>query len=69
MELAVPPPKRRSVLAYPATGRSIPLISPAEGVSEEMIRQLVETFYDRVIRDPSSGRSSTRSCPAAGACT
>lgn len=38
-----------------ATGRSIPIISPAEGVSEELIRQLVETFYDRVIRDPELG--------------
>ena len=42
-------------MAHSATGRSIPLISPAEGVSEEMIRQLVETFYDRVIRDPELG--------------
>jgi len=42
-------------LAHSAIGRSIPLISPAEGVSEEMIRQLVETFYDRVIRDPELG--------------
>ncbi|WP_262299632.1 group III truncated hemoglobin [Microvirga sesbaniae] len=38
-----------------ATGRSIPIISPAEGVSEALIRQLVETFYDRVIRDPELG--------------
>jgi hemoglobin len=42
-------------LAQSAAGRSIPLISPAEGVTEEMIRQLVETFYDRVIRDPELG--------------
>jgi hemoglobin len=42
-------------LAHSATGRSIPIISPAEGVSEELIRQLVETFYDRVIRDPDLG--------------
>ncbi len=38
-----------------ATGRSIPIISPAEGVSEALIRQLVETFYDRVLRDPELG--------------
>ena len=35
--------------------RSIPIISPAEGVSEALIRKLVETFYDRVIRDPELG--------------
>lgn len=38
-----------------ATGRSIPIVSPAEGVSEALIRELVETFYDRVIRDPELG--------------
>lgn len=38
-----------------AAGRSIPIVTPAEGVSEELIRQLVETFYDRVIRDPELG--------------
>jgi len=38
-----------------ATGRSIPIVSPAEGVSEDLIRQLVETFYDCVIRDPELG--------------
>ena len=42
-------------MAHSATGRSIPIISPAVGVTEEMIRQLVETFYDRVIRDPELG--------------
>jgi hemoglobin len=42
-------------LAHSATGRSIPIISPAEGVTEELIRELVETFYDRVIRDPELG--------------
>ncbi len=42
-------------MAHSATGRSIPIISPAEGVTEEMIRHLVETFYDRVIRDPELG--------------
>ena len=42
-------------MAHSATGRSIPIISPAEGVTEEMIRELVETFYDRVIRDPELG--------------
>jgi hemoglobin len=38
-----------------ATDHSIPIVSPAEGVSEDLIRQLVETFYDRVIRDPELG--------------
>jgi hemoglobin len=38
-----------------ATGRSIPIVSPAEGVSEALIRELVETFYGRVIRDPELG--------------
>lgn len=38
-----------------ATGRSIPIITPAEGVTEALIRQLVETFYDRVLRDPELG--------------
>jgi hemoglobin len=42
-------------LAHSATGRSIPIISPAEGVTEALIRELVETFYDRVIRDPELG--------------
>lgn len=42
-------------MAPSATGRSIPIISPAEGVTEAMIRELVETFYDRVIRDPELG--------------
>ncbi|MBM6582372.1 group III truncated hemoglobin [Microvirga sp. BT689] len=42
-------------MAPSAPGRSIPIISPAEGVSEELIRELVETFYDRVIRDPDLG--------------
>jgi hemoglobin len=42
-------------LAHSATGRSIPIISTAEGVSEALIRELVETFYDRVIRDPELG--------------
>lgn len=37
------------------TGRSIPLITPAEGVTEEMIRELVVTFYDRVLKDPELG--------------
>ena len=35
--------------------RSIPIATPAKGVSEELIRQLVETFYERVIRDPELG--------------
>jgi hemoglobin len=38
-----------------AAGRSIPIISPAEGVTEELVRDLVETFYDRVIHDPELG--------------
>jgi hemoglobin len=42
-------------LAHSATGRSIPIVSPAEGVTEDLIRDLVETFYDRVIRDPELG--------------
>jgi hemoglobin len=42
-------------LTQSATGRSIPIISPAEGVTEVMVRELVETFYDRVIRDPELG--------------
>lgn len=37
------------------TGRSIPLGTPAEGVTEEMIRELVVTFYDRVLQDPELG--------------
>ncbi|SCZ09290.1 group III truncated hemoglobin [Microvirga guangxiensis] len=36
-------------------GRSIPIITPAEGVTEEMIRELVVTFYDRVLKDPELG--------------
>lgn len=35
--------------------RTIPLIEPARGVTEDMIRRLVETFYDRVLRDPELG--------------
>lgn len=42
-------------MAHSATGRSIPLISPAEGVTEALIRELVVTFYDRVVRDPELG--------------
>jgi hemoglobin len=42
-------------LAHSATGRSIPIITPAEGVTEEMIRELVFTFYDRVLQDPELG--------------
>ncbi len=40
---------------HTATGRSIPIIAPAEGVTEEMIRELVVTFYDRVLQDPELG--------------
>jgi hemoglobin len=32
--------------------RNIPIATPAEGVSEPLIRHLVETFYDRVLQDP-----------------
>jgi hemoglobin len=42
-------------LDHSAAGRSIPLISPAQGVSETLIRRLVETFYSRVLDDPSLG--------------
>ncbi|WP_457090221.1 group III truncated hemoglobin [Microvirga sp. P5_D2] len=42
-------------MAPSATGRSIPIITPAEGVTEEMIRELVVTFYDRVLQDPKLG--------------
>ena len=42
-------------MAHSAASRSIPIVSPAEGVSEELIRALVEAFYDRVIRDPELG--------------
>jgi hemoglobin len=34
---------------------TIPLIEPARGVTEETIRLLVETFYDRVLRDEELG--------------
>jgi hemoglobin len=48
--------KRRAALVHSAEERrSIPIITPAEGVSEALIRQLVETFYERVIRDPDLG--------------
>ena len=42
-------------MAHSATGRNIPLITPAEGVTEEMIRELVVTFYERVLKDPELG--------------
>ena len=38
-----------------APSRSIPIITPAKGVTEEMIRELVVTFYDRVLKDPELG--------------
>jgi hemoglobin len=47
--------RRKALADSAATGRSIPIVSPAEGVSDDLIRQLVETFYDRVIRDPELG--------------
>jgi hemoglobin len=34
---------------------AIPLIEPAKGVTEDMIRRLVETFYDRVLQDEELG--------------
>jgi hemoglobin len=34
------------------TSRSIPIVSPAQGVSEPLVRRLVEAFYGRVLRDP-----------------
>ncbi len=34
---------------------AIPLIEPARGVTESMIRLLVETFYERVLRDEELG--------------
>ncbi|HZH52917.1 MAG TPA: group III truncated hemoglobin [Microvirga sp.] len=43
-------------MAHSATGtRSIPIISPAEGVTEALIQRLVRTFYGRVIEDPDLG--------------
>jgi hemoglobin len=42
-------------LAHSATGRSIPLITPAHGFTEEMIRELVVTFYGRVLKDRDLG--------------
>jgi hemoglobin len=36
----------------PAASRSIQIIGPAEGVTEPLIRRLVETFYGRVLQDP-----------------
>jgi hemoglobin len=35
-----------------ANTRSIPIVTPAQGVSEVLIRRLVEAFYERVLRDP-----------------
>ncbi len=37
------------------TARSIPLGTPVAGVSEEMIRELVVTFYSRVLSDAELG--------------
>ena len=34
---------------------AIPLIEPARGVTEDLIRRLVETFYDRVLEDEELG--------------
>lgn len=43
-------------MAHPtATGRSIPIVTPAADITEEMIRALVVTFYDRVLTDPELG--------------
>ncbi len=38
-----------------SASRSIPIIAPAEGVSEALIRRLVHTFYGRVLEDPDLG--------------
>jgi hemoglobin len=44
--------KETRALAHSATtGRSIPIIAPVRGVSEALVRQLVETFYGRVLQD------------------
>ena len=37
------------------SSQSIPLIEPAQGVTEELIRRLVHHFYDRVLEDPQLG--------------
>ncbi|MCB5173816.1 MULTISPECIES: group III truncated hemoglobin [Microvirga] len=42
-------------MAYSATNRSISIIAPARGVTEALIRRLVETFYGRVLQDPDLG--------------
>lgn len=34
---------------------SIPLIEPAKGVTEDLIRRLVRSFYSRVLKDPELG--------------
>lgn len=34
---------------------SIPLIEPAKGVTEDIIRRLVRSFYSRVLQDPELG--------------
>ncbi len=39
---------------------SIPLIEPARGITEELIKQLVGCFYDRVLQDPDLGPIFTR---------
>ncbi len=39
----------------PTTNRSIQIIGPARGVTEPLIRRLVETFYGRVLQDPDLG--------------
>ena len=38
-----------------ASTTTIPLIEPARGVTEDMIRRLVVTFYDRVLEDRELG--------------
>lgn len=35
--------------------KSIPLIEPAKGVTEDLIRCLVRSFYSRVLKDPELG--------------
>jgi hemoglobin len=38
-----------------AATRTIPIATPAQGISEAQIQRLVEAFYDRVLRDPELG--------------
>ncbi len=51
------------MVRHTAAGRSIPIGTPAEGVTEEMIRELVITFYDRVLKDAELGPIFDRALP------